>query len=73
MAGSLNKVWPWKEVTETFIDRHGELKPLTERNILPGTFEQITGDQSWLMGAVLMAVAGFVLIFAVEAISKIKR
>jgi len=28
MIGSLNKVWPWKEVVSTFTDRHGEIKPL---------------------------------------------
>ena len=35
MLGSLNKVWPWKEVVETFVDSHGEVKPLIETNILP--------------------------------------
>ena len=70
MVGSLNKVWPWKEVTETFIDRHGELKPLTEQNILPGTYEQISGNEAMLLGAVLLAIAGFVLIFAVEGLTK---
>ncbi|WP_297099145.1 DUF368 domain-containing protein [uncultured Draconibacterium sp.] len=70
MVGSLNKVWPWKEVTETIIDRHGELKPIAERNILPGTYEQITGHEAWLLGAILLAVAGFALIFVVEGIGK---
>ncbi|MDX8340582.1 DUF368 domain-containing protein [Draconibacterium sp. IB214405] len=70
MVGSLNKVWPWKEVTQTIIDRHGELKPITERNILPGTYEQITGHEAWLLGAILLAVAGFALIFVVEGIGK---
>ncbi|QIA09186.1 DUF368 domain-containing protein [Draconibacterium halophilum] len=70
MVGSLNKVWPWKEVTQTIIDRHGELKPIAERNILPGTYEQITGHEAWLPGAILLAIAGFALIFVVEGIGK---
>lgn len=70
MVGSLNKVWPWKVITETFIDRHGELKPLTERNILPGTYEQITGSNALLLGAIALAVAGFALIFAIEGFTK---
>lgn len=70
MVGSLNKVWPWKEVTETIIDRHGELKPIAERNILPGTYEQITGQEAWLLGAIALVVVGFVLIFVVEGIGK---
>ncbi|WP_319231915.1 DUF368 domain-containing protein [Draconibacterium orientale] len=70
MVGSLNKVWPWKEVTQTIIDRHGELKPIAERNILPGTYEQITGHEAWLLGAIVLAIAGFALIFVVEGIGK---
>jgi len=70
MVGSLNKVWPWKEVTQTIIDRHGELKPIAELNILPGTYEQITGHEAWLLGAILLAIAGFALIFVVEGIGK---
>ncbi len=70
MVGSLNKVWPWKEVTQTIIDRHGELKPIAERNILPGTYEQITGNEALLLGALICVVAGFALIFVVEGIGK---
>jgi len=70
MVGSLNKVWPWKEVTETIIDRHGELKPIAERNILPGTYEQITGHEAWMLGAIALVIVGFVLIFVVEGIGK---
>jgi putative membrane protein len=70
MLGSLNKVWPWKEVTQTIIDRHGELKPITERNILPNTYEQISGNESLMMGAVVIAIVGFALIFVIEGIGK---
>lgn len=73
MVGSLNKVWPWKEVTETFVDRHGELKPLVEVNILPGTYEQITQKPALLLGAVALAIFGFALIFIIEGITKPKK
>ena len=73
MIGSLNKVWPWKEVTETFTDRHGEIRPLVEQNILPGNYEQITGQQSLLAGAVLLAIFGFALIFIIEGLTKPKK
>jgi putative membrane protein len=74
MVGSLNKVWPWKEVTESFTDRHGEVRPLAERNILPGTYESIPGNENaWLTGAIIMAIAGFALIFVMEAITKRKK
>jgi putative membrane protein len=70
MVGSLNKVWPWKEVTETLTDHHGELKTISDRNILPETFEQITGNEALLMGAILCAILGFAIIFVIEGLSK---
>ena len=70
MIGSLNKVWPWKEVTSTFIDSHGEVKPLSEKNILPRVFEQITGEDSMLTGALLLAITGFIVIFVIEGLTK---
>ena len=70
MVGSLNKVWPWKKVTETFTDRHGEIKPLVETNVLPGTYENLTNSESMLLGAILLAVIGFGIIFIFEGISK---
>lgn len=72
MVGSLNKIWPWKEVTESFIDRHGEVKPLAERNILPGTYANLTGNESLLWGAIFFLVVGFVLIFVIEGATKRK-
>ncbi len=74
MLGSLNKVWPWKEVVETFTDRHGVIKPLVEENIMPGTFETLTGNNALLPGAIALAVFGFALIFVIENIAnKIKK
>jgi putative membrane protein len=73
MIGSLNKVWPWKEVTETFIDRHNVVRPLTERNIFPATYENLTGNQAWLTGALLLAIVGFGLIFAIESLTKKRK
>ena len=70
MVGSLNKVWPWKEVTETIVDRHGELKPIAERNILPSTFEQLTGHEPYVVGAISLAIVGFALIFVIEGLGK---
>ena len=73
MVGSLNKVWPWKQVTETFTGRHGEIMPLNEKNILPGAYEQISGNEAWLLGAILLALAGFTTIFVVEGLTKKKK
>lgn len=70
MIGSLNKIWPWKETVETYLDSHGIVQPLIQKNIFPGRFSELTGYDSQLLWAVVLALAGFLLIFAFEAISK---
>ncbi|PKQ68778.1 DUF368 domain-containing protein [Labilibaculum manganireducens] len=69
MIGSLNKVWPWKNTISTFIDRHGIEKPLLQENILPNTFANISEQDSQLIFAVLLAIAGFLLIWMMEKFS----
>jgi putative membrane protein len=46
MLGSLNKVWPWKEVISTRIDSHGVEVPFMEKSILPTAFN---GDNQLLV------------------------
>jgi putative membrane protein len=65
MIGSLNKIWPWKNTIETFVDRHGETKPLIQKNVLPGIYE---GDPH-LISAIALAIVGFILIFIIERLA----
>ena len=60
MLGSLNKVWPWKETVETFIDSHGVVKPLVEHNILPNQH---------VIEAVVLMIVGFFLVYFLEKLS----
>lgn len=66
MVGSLNKVWPWKQTVETYTDRHGEIKPLVQQNVSPGNYESLTGQESFLAYGILLAVAGFLLVYLVD-------
>ncbi len=68
MVGSLNKVWPWKRAVAFFTDSHGDLKPLVEQNVWPGTFEQLSGQDAMLGAAILMAVLGSALIYFFEKV-----
>lgn len=36
MLGSLRKVWPWREVLQTKLDRHGDLEVVADKMVLPG-------------------------------------
>lgn len=60
MLGSLNKVWPWKEVVETYTDRHGIEKPLVEANMLPNEF---------IWQSILLMITGFCLVYFLEKLS----
>lgn len=60
MLGSLNKVWPWKETLQTFVDSHGVEKPLIEQNVLP--FQQ-------LPEAIILMIIGFFIVYSLERMS----
>lgn len=70
MIGSLNKVWPWKHVLETFTNRHGEIVPLIEENVLPGNYFTLTGHDAQMGWAIALAFFGFALIFVIEGVAK---
>tara|TARA_R110002050_G_scaffold281857_2_gene429453 strand:+ start:1347 stop:2216 length:870 start_codon:yes stop_codon:yes gene_type:complete len=64
ILGSLNKIWPWKEVLETkmFGDK---IITISDRNILPFSFD---GDPQ-LISAIILAILGFSLIFILEKLA----
>ena len=70
MIGSLNKIWPWKVTVETYINSHGELKPLVEQNVFPGRFQEVTQQDPQLLFAVLLALAGIGIILLFELLSR---
>ncbi|MBJ6117277.1 DUF368 domain-containing protein [Pontibacter sp. BT310] len=69
MLGSLNKVWPWKQTLETYTDRHGELKPLVQANVLPTDYLQLTGEEPYLLYGTLLAIFGFALVYFIDYIT----
>lgn len=70
MLGSLNKIWPWKEVITTRINSHGETVPFMEKSIFP---QQFDGDPQYL-GVTMLMVVGFLVIFILEkAATKLSR
>lgn len=60
---SLQKVWPWKETIETYLDRHWVEQPLIQSNILP----------SWSMDVlwcILLGIAWFLVVWLIEFLGK---
>jgi putative membrane protein len=67
IIGSLNKIWPWKEILKSEMI-NGKLKILQEESVSPFNFQ---GDNQ-LLFAVLLSLAGVAFIFLLErmALSK---
>jgi len=70
LVGSLNVLWPWKEVLETTINRHGEVIPIVQRNILPYNFELLTGGSAYLAMAIMAAFVGFLIVIILEYLNR---
>ncbi len=70
LIGSLNILWPWKAVVETTINRHGELVPLVQENILPWAYGAVVGKPDQLLIAIMTASAGFLIVFILEYITQ---
>jgi putative membrane protein len=63
MAGSLRKIWPWKEVLETIPDRHGNPIPIAEANYIPQSLE---GE---VVAALVLAAIGFALVLVLDIVA----
>lgn len=67
IAGSLNKIWPWKHVLETKMFGDKE-KVINEESVLPWNFN----GESYLLYAGLLMLAGFLLIIILEKVAEEK-
>ena len=62
MIGSLNKLWPWKEVIKYRTNSHGIQVPFLEKSISPLNYD---GDPQ-IVYVCLLALLGFILILGLE-------
>lgn len=73
MLGSLNKVWPWKLTLESTVNSHGKTIPLVQENILPGTFEVLTSQPSYLWYAIALSLFGAGAVLLLEKVGSTPR
>jgi putative membrane protein len=66
MIGSLNKVWPWKEVTAYRINHAGEQIPAFDKSVLPARFAEVTHQDPLVLQAILFTAFGILLVVAIE-------
>jgi len=72
MIGSLNKVWPWK-IAEKQITKGGDTIPVAEKNVLPAVYQEITSNEAFTKYAILLAIAGMLVIFLFDKFSTSKK
>jgi len=66
LLGSLNLLWPWKQTVETYLDRHGELVPLVQKNISATQYAELFGRDSQWLSAIIAMVLGVMLVLGLE-------
>lgn len=66
MLGALGKVWPWKNTLSFRLDRQGNQKPLLQENVMPWTFEQLSGEASQWMLVLLLGLLGMATVLLIE-------
>jgi len=66
MIGSLNKVWPWKEVVAYRLNHDGIQVPAFDKSVWPGRFLDVSGQDPQLFYAILFAATGIFLVVAIE-------
>lgn len=69
LIGSLNVTWPWKQTLQTVVDRHGEIVPLVQQNVLPSVYANAVGENPQLLAAFLLCALGLFLVLLVEWLS----
>lgn len=69
MLGSLNKVWPWKEVTAFRMDHLGNQVPAFDKSVLPARFAEVTNSNPLIWQAVLFAALGVILVLGIEKVA----
>ena len=73
MLGSLNKVWPWREVLEYVTNSKGDQVPAFDRSILPWHYFSTTGKDPQVFQAILMmAISVFIVVLFVKIAARLK-
>lgn len=69
MIGSLNKIWPWREVYEYATTLQGKRIPAFDKSILPWRYLELTGKDPEVFYAILMMAAGVFMVVLIEKIA----
>lgn len=66
MLGSLNKIWPWRNVISSRENSKGEMVPFLEDSVWPVDFQ----GEPYIFGCIALMLIGFVGVFLLEKMSE---
>ncbi|MBW3469194.1 DUF368 domain-containing protein [Arthrospiribacter ruber] len=66
MLGSINKIWPWKNVISYRLSSSGVQKPFVTENVMPQNYMSITGEESLILYAIMAFSFGILLVLGIE-------
>lgn len=66
MLGSLNKIWPWRNVLETRVNSKGEVVPFLEKSVMPAQFD----GEPMVVGVIILMIVGFASVFLIERLGQ---
>ncbi|OFA31924.1 DUF368 domain-containing protein [Glaciecola punicea] len=73
MLGTLGIIWPWKEVLSWRENSQGETVPFAMQNLSPMQFEQVTGQPSEIVPAIMCLLVGIGLVWSLEKFGQKSR
>jgi putative membrane protein len=87
LLGSLNKVWPWKHVEQIYVKHLGEIDEevivIVEKSVMPAQHDSFIREganiiayeaaDNYLIGALMMMMVGFLLIWGMERLGTNKE
>ncbi|MDL5049249.1 DUF368 domain-containing protein [Oscillatoria amoena NRMC-F 0135] len=69
MLGSLNKVWPWRQVLEYQTSASGEQISVFDKSVLPWDYLNLTGKDPQLFQAMVMMALGVLIVVSIDKIA----
>lgn len=69
MIGSLNRIWPWREVLEYTTTWEGDRIPAFDRSILPWQYLEVTGRDPHMLHAILIMASGVFIVVLIEKLA----
>lgn len=73
LIGSLNKVWPWKQTLSWRENSKGAMEPVQQSNLLPSSYETLTGEPSFWLGGLGLMLAAIILVLSLEWVGQRMR